>query len=131
MDCTGGCSRDLEKLYSEDCVIVQVLLHQGAVPFVRTNIPQTMISWETTNPIWGQTTNPNEPRIPPRTVGGSSGGEAALIAAGGSVLGIGSDIGGSLRIPAAMCGIASIKPTSGRLSSKGTCPVLKGQTCCK
>lgn len=131
MDCTGGCSRDIDKPYPDDCVMVKVLQHQGAVPFVRTNIPQTMMAWETVNPIFGQTINPHELHMPYRTVGGSSGGEAALIAARGSVLGFGSDAGGSLRIPATMCGITSLKTTHGRLSTKGTHPLHAGQTCCK
>ena len=72
-----------------------------------------VFSSETTNPIFGPTVNPHDPT---RTVGGSSGGEAALIAGGGSILGFGSDIGGSLRIPAAMCGICTLKPYNLRLS---------------
>ncbi len=67
---------------------------------------------ETTNPIFGRTVNPHDVT---RTAGGSSGGEAALIAGGGSLFGLGSDIGGSIRIPAHMCGIAGIKPTNGRI----------------
>ena len=69
-------------------------------------------SWETTNPIFGPTVNPHDHT---RGVGGSSGGEAALLAAGGSILGFGSDIGGSLRIPAHMTGICSFKPTETRI----------------
>lgn len=89
-----------------------MLKQAGAVPFVRTNIPQGMMTYECSNPIHGVTGNPHDPnRIP----GGSSGGEAALIAGGGSILGFGSDIGGSLRIPAHMCGCCSLKPTVGRL----------------
>ena len=91
---------------------MKVLKHQGAVPFVKTNVPQGMLSWETTNPIYGNTTHPLDSK---RGVGGSSGGEAAIIAAGGSVLGLGGDIGGSIRIPAALCGIVGLKPTSKRL----------------
>ena len=69
-------------------------------------------SAETTNPVFGPTVNPHDTT---RTAGGSSGGEAALIAGGGSILGFGSDIGGSLRIPAAMCGVCSLKPVNMRL----------------
>ena len=70
-------------------------------------------SVETTNPIFGPTVNPHDTT---RSVGGSSGGEGALIAGGGSILGFGSDIGGSLRIPATMCGVCTLKPVSQRLS---------------
>ena len=93
-------------------IYLQVLKHQGAVPFVRTNIPQTMMTYECSNPIWGRTCNPYDTsKIP----GGSSGGEGALIGGGGSILGLGSDIGGSVRIPAHMSGCCSLKPTCGRI----------------
>jgi fatty acid amide hydrolase len=68
------------------------------------------------NPLWGRALNPWDKK---RTPGGSSGGEAALISARCSPIGIGSDIGGSLRIPAEFCGIYSLKPSSLRLSQKG------------
>uniref|UniRef100_A0A3Q3DLQ2 Fatty-acid amide hydrolase 1 n=1 Tax=Hippocampus comes TaxID=109280 RepID=A0A3Q3DLQ2_HIPCM len=95
-------------------VIVEVLRRQGAIPFVKTNISQGMLSYDCSNIIYGQTVNPHNLK---KTSGGSSGGEAALIGGGGSILGIGSDIGGSIRIPAAFCGICGLKPTVGRLSS--------------
>ena len=82
----------------------------GAIPFCLTNVPQTMVSYACSNPVFGVTTNPLDKN---RTPGGSSGGEACLIAMGGSILGLGSDIGGSLRIPAHFCGIPSLKPTAG------------------
>src|SRR5580704_10719876 len=84
----------------------------GAIPIAETNVPQLMIFTETDNPLYGRTNNPWDLE---RSCGGSSGGEAAVIAAGASPLGLGNDIGGSLRIPAAFCGIASIKPTAGRV----------------
>ncbi|KXN86624.1 Fatty acid amide hydrolase 1 [Leucoagaricus sp. SymC.cos] len=96
--------------------IVNVLLAAGAVPFVKTNIPQTMFAFECSNPLWGRTLNPYNDQY---TCGGSSGGEGALLAMDGSVLGIGTDIGGSLRIPAAYCGIYSLKPGSQRISYGG------------
>ncbi|KAJ3572368.1 hypothetical protein NP233_g3128 [Leucocoprinus birnbaumii] len=96
--------------------IVETLLNAGAVPFVKTNIPQTMFAFECSNPLWGRTTNPYNEKY---TSGGSSGGEAALLGMDGSALGIGTDIGGSLRIPAAYCGIYSLKPSSARVSLGG------------
>ena len=111
-DSTIGLAAFVGKPFSETSALVQVLRHQGAIPFVKTNVPQTMLSWECSNPIFGLTTNPHDTS---RTVGGSSGGEAALLAAGGSVLGWGSDIGGSIRIPSSMCGVYGIKPTFARL----------------
>ncbi|XP_051928723.1 fatty-acid amide hydrolase 1 [Hippocampus zosterae] len=105
-------------------VIVEVLRRQGAIPFVKTNISQGMLSYDCSNIIYGQTVNPNNLE---KTSGGSSGGEAALIGGGGSILGIGSDIGGSIRIPAAFCGICGLKPTVGRLSKLGASSVSPGQ----
>lgn len=75
-------------------------------------------SYDCSNPIYGQTVNPHNLQ---KTSGGSSGGEGALIGGGGSLLGIGSDIGGSIRIPSAFCGICGFKPTSGRLRSVCLC----------
>lgn len=84
----------------------------GAVVLGKTNVAQFLAFLETDNPVYGRTNNPwNAGRTP----GGSSGGEAAVIAAGGSALGLGTDIGGSSRNPAAFCGICGFKPSSGRL----------------
>ncbi|XP_067893045.1 fatty-acid amide hydrolase 1 isoform X2 [Heterodontus francisci] len=123
-DSTCGLRKFLNQPATEDSVIVQVLKKQGAIPFVKTNVPQSLLSYGCCNPIFGQTVNPHDNK---RTPGGSSGGEAALIAAGGSILGIGSDIGGSIRVPAAFCGICGIKPTGKRLSSKGFRASMPGQ----
>lgn len=75
-----------------------------------------MFAFECSNPVFGRTTNPYNEDY---TCGGSSGGEAALLAMDGSAAGIGTDIGGSLRIPTAYCGIYSLKPASGRVSYFG------------
>uniref|UniRef100_UPI00398EC7E7 fatty-acid amide hydrolase 1 n=1 Tax=Pristiophorus japonicus TaxID=55135 RepID=UPI00398EC7E7 len=123
-DSTCGLRKFLNQPAAEDSVVVQVLKRQGAVPFLKTNVPQTMLSYECCNPIFGQTLNPLDKK---RTPGGSSGGEAALIAAGGSILGIGSDIGGSIRVPASFCGICGFKPTGKRLSIKGARTSVPGQ----
>lgn len=123
-DSTIGCSQYIDQPYEEDCVLVQVLKQQGAVPFVKTNIPQTMISFESTNPIFGRTANPHDVK---RSSGGSSGGEAALVAGGGALAGIGSDVGGSIRNPAAMCGVPGFKPTTFRISTKGGRSLLQGK----
>src|SRR5580700_3588023 len=85
----------------------------GAVVLAKTNLSQLMIFIESDNPLYGRTNNPWDIG---RSCGGSSGGEGAIIAAGGSPLGLGSDIGGSLRNPAAFNGIVSMKPTTGRLN---------------
>ena len=80
----------------------------GAIPFVLTNVPQTLLTYSCENPVYGSTSNPLSKD---RTSGGSSGGEGALIGTGGSLVGIGSDIGGSIRIPAAFCGVVGFKVT--------------------
>lgn len=111
-DCSCGVVINLDQPAQKDSVLVEVLKRQGAIPFVKTNLPQALLNYDCSNPIYGQTVNPHNLQ---KTSGGSSGGEAALIGGGGSVLGLGSDIGGSIRIPASFCGICGFKPTSGRL----------------
>ncbi|KAL5007167.1 hypothetical protein ScPMuIL_015973 [Solemya velum] len=124
-DSTGGMAKFIDCPQPDDNVIVKTLKEQGAIPFMRTNLPQTMMVYESSNPIYGETRNPHDPKRGP---GGSSSGEGCLIGAGGSVLGFGTDIGGSLRIPAHMCGVCCLKPTVGRISTEGTHEVHKGAT---
>ncbi|NWV48494.1 FAAH1 hydrolase, partial [Daphoenositta chrysoptera] len=123
-DSTLGFIKNLNKPAAEDSVVVQVLKRQGAIPFVKTNVPQSLISYDCKNLIFGQTCNP---LLYTRTPGGSSGGEGALVGGGGSILGIGTDVGGSLRFPAAFCGICAIKPTGNRLSKRGIMAGVVGQ----
>jgi Asp-tRNA(Asn)/Glu-tRNA(Gln) amidotransferase A subunit family amidase len=82
----------------------------GAVFIAVTNVPEAGLWWETSNGIYGLTRNPYDLRLTP---GGSSGGEGALISAAGSIFGVGSDFGGSIRIPAALNGIFGLKPSPG------------------
>ncbi|XP_030350499.1 vitamin D3 hydroxylase-associated protein-like isoform X5 [Strigops habroptila] len=120
---SGGMVKFLGQVKEEDSVIVQVLKCQGAIPFVRTNIPQTMINYDCSNLIFGQTLNPlNHQKSP----GGSSGGEGALIAGGGSILGIGSDVAGSIRLPSSFCGLCGLKPTGNRISKLGVVSPIIG-----
>jgi fatty acid amide hydrolase len=96
----------------------------GAIVLGKTNVAQLLLALESSNPVYGRTSNPwNLDRSP----GGSSGGEGAIVAAGGSALGLGTDIGGSVRIPAAFCGIAALKPTQGRTPDRGRGSVPIGQ----
>ncbi|MBZ5583179.1 MAG: amidase, partial [Acidobacteriia bacterium] len=108
---------------SEDAALVARLRRAGAIPIAKTNLPDLLFAFESDNFLFGATNNPYDAT---RTAGGSSGGEAALIAAGGSPLGLGSDAAGSVRLPAAFCGIAGIKPTSGRLPRTGHFPPAGG-----
>ncbi|XP_067314992.1 fatty-acid amide hydrolase 1 [Pseudorasbora parva] len=121
---TCGVVGKLDQPAVMDSVLVTVLKKQGAIPFVKTNIPQGLLNYDCSNPIYGQTLNPHNLK---KTPGGSSGGEAALIGGGGSILGIGSDIAGSIRIPASFSGICGFKPTSKRLSLQGISNCIKGQ----
>lgn len=100
---------------TEDAALVIAVREAGGVPFCKTNVPQTMLSFECANPL-GVTKNPHSAE---RTPGGSTGGEAALLGADGSALGFGSDIGGSLRIPAAYSGCFGLKPCHGRVMDEG------------
>jgi len=107
-----------------DAAEVATLKRAGAVVLGKTNVAQALIFIETDNPLHGRC---NHPLDATRSPGGSSGGEAALIAAGGSALGLGTDIGGSVRVPAAFCGIASMKPTVGRIPDTTRLSVPIGQ----
>ncbi len=118
--CTAGTLGRRNSLPAEqDAVLVNRLRAAGGIPIAKTNLPDLLFSFETDNLIYGRTNNPYNLG---RTPGGSSGGESVLIAACGSPLGLGSDAFGSVRVPAAFCGIASIKPTSGRLPRTGHVP---------
>ncbi|KAF2858153.1 amidase [Piedraia hortae CBS 480.64] len=95
-----------------DAVLVSTLRELGAIPFVKTNLPMSMMCPDTVNNCYGRTVNPRNRELTP---GGSSGGESALIAMHGSVLGVGTDIGGSVRIPASCTGIFALRPSHGRI----------------
>ncbi|OAL55606.1 amidase [Pyrenochaeta sp. DS3sAY3a] len=100
-------------------VLVDVLHDAGAVFYCKTNLPQTMMTADSHNNIFGRTLNPHNLSL---TAGGSTGGEAALLAMKGSILGVATDIAGSNRIPALCCGVSSIKPTASRVPFAGGVP---------
>lgn len=106
-----------------DATAVARLKTAGAIIFGKTNTPEMAIPYETDNPIFGRTNNPHDLD---RTPGGSSGGEAAAIAACLSPAGIGSDLSGSIRVPAHFCGIVGLKPTTGRVPMDGHTPSATG-----
>ncbi|KAF8251944.1 amidase [Wilcoxina mikolae CBS 423.85] len=101
----------------------ETIYDAGAVFYIRTNAPQTTMALEKDSYIYGRTLNPYNTDL---TCGGSSGGEAALIALRGSVLGIGGDIGGSIRNPAGNCGVYGFKPTPLRVSTSGASYAIAG-----
>lgn len=114
---TCGFSSEIGKLYQEEGPMVQSLRRAGAIILGKTNVMQALGGWECDNPVYGRSHNPWDLA---RTPGGSSGGESAIIAAGGSPLGLASDLGGSIRFPAFFCGVHGFKPTAGRLSNDDT-----------
>jgi amidase len=99
-----------------DAPVVERMRAAGAIPIARTNLPDLALRWHTDSALHGLTRNPWHPG---RSAGGSSGGEAAALATGMSAIGLGNDIGGSLRVPANACGIASIRPSTGRVPDAG------------
>ncbi len=113
---TMGLTTRRTEIQPEDGILVRQLRQAGAIVLGKTNVPQLMIWHESTNPLYGQTNNPWDLERGP---GGSTGGEAALIATNASPWGLGSDLGGSIRLPAHFCGIHGFKPTSRRLAKSG------------
>ena len=108
---------------AEDATLVARLRNAGAVVLGVTNTPEFLMAWETENLLHGRT---NSPWDLDRTPGGSSGGEAAAIASGMSAGGVGSDGGGSIRVPAHFSGICGLKPTPGRIPATGHFPASAG-----
>lgn len=106
---------------AEDATAVARIRRAGAIPIGRTNVPDMGMDAQTHNLVWGTTRNPWNLAYSP---GGSSGGEGAAIAARMSPLGLGSDVAGSIRIPAAFCGILGLKPTQHRVSIEGHVPLV-------
>jgi fatty acid amide hydrolase len=107
-----------------DAVVVSLLRQTGAVFTMKSNVSQALLFHESRNPIYGETGNPFDVT---RSPGGSSGGEGAALACGASVAGVGTDIGGSIRVPATWCGVAGLKPTVDRLSNIGSSGAIPGQ----
>lgn len=123
-DSTRGYARSLYDPAPEDAVVIAAIRRLGAIPFAHTNIPQGLFWYGCSNPIYGTTKSPYDPKL---TSGGSSGGEAALLALGGSIIGLGGDVGGSIRIPSHFCGVVGLKPSSTRLSQIGSLPSVPGR----
>ncbi|KAL2841701.1 amidase signature domain-containing protein [Aspergillus pseudoustus] len=122
-DISLGYSRLAGKPYDEDGPMVKLLKDAGAVPYAKTALPVTLLSFESTNALWGPCLNPHVPQYSP---GGSTGGEGALLALGGRI-GIGSDVAGSVRVPAAWSGIYSLRCSTGRWPKNGVNTSMAGQ----
>lgn len=121
---TLGVTARAERLAPTSLGVVAAALGAGAVVLGKTNVPQLLLSTEADNALFGRTGNPWDTR---RVPGGSSGGEAAVVACGASPWGLGTDIGGSIRNPAAWCGVVGLKPTWGRWSVAGSAGGQPGQ----
>src|SRR5712672_2325113 len=116
---TWGVPALAQAVVPADAPVVERMRAAGAIPIARTNLPDMALRVHTNTSLHGLTRNPWHPG---RTAGGSSGGEAAALASGMSPLGLGNDIGSSLRNPANACGIASIRPSAGRVPAAGYVP---------
>jgi amidase len=116
---TAGAPRYRDHVSTKDATVVSRLRDAGAIVLGKTNVPMLSAALETDNLIYKRTNNPYDLQ---RTPGGSSGGEAAILAASGSPLGIGIDAGASIRVPAHFCGVAGLCPSYGRVSTAGTWP---------
>jgi Asp-tRNA(Asn)/Glu-tRNA(Gln) amidotransferase A subunit family amidase len=123
MRCESGTKLRKGHIAEKDAPLVTRLRQAGAIILGVTNTPELLMAWETDNLLYGRTNNPWDLS---RTPGGSSGGEAAAIAAGCSAGGVGSDGGGSIRVPAHFSGICGLKPTPGRIPATGHFPQSAG-----
>ncbi|MGB2677763.1 MAG: amidase [Candidatus Acidiferrum sp.] len=117
--CPAGSLLRKDYVPASDATLVSRLESAGAILLGNTNTPEFLMAYETDNRLSGKTSNPWDPS---RSAGGSSGGEAAAIASGCSMGGVGSDGGGSIRAPAHFCGICGLKPTPGRIPATGHFP---------
>ncbi|KAK1985882.1 amidase [Colletotrichum cereale] len=124
LDATVGFTSHIGDPAEHDASLAALLEAAGAVFYVKTNVPTAMMIAESVNNVFGRTVNPRNRNL---TSGGSSGGESALITMKGSPLGIGTDIGGSLRIPAACTGIFTLRPSFGRFPTMGCRSGMSGQ----
>lgn len=122
-DSTVGYSRYVGMKATADGPTTRILKDAGAVPYVKTNVPITLLSFESSNDVWGQSTNPYNKNYTP---GGSTGGEGALLALGGRI-GVGSDVAGSVRCPAHFSGVYSLKCSTGRWLKLGMRTSMPGQ----
>ena len=123
-NCAGLVSRSAWRC-TENAPTVQRMIDAGAIPLGVTNTPELCLWIETENRQYGRTNNAYDRR---RTAGGSSGGEGAVVGSGGSPLGLGADIGGSIRIPAFFNGVFGLKPTPGLVPSTGQFPTTETET---
>jgi len=124
LECSMGYVAWIGKYDTEDSVLVTMLRKAGAVFYVKTSVPQTLMVCETVNNIIGRTVNPRNKNW---SCGGSSGGEGAMIGFRGGIIGVGTDIGGSIRVPSAFNFLYGLRPSHGRLPYAGMANSMEGQ----
>ncbi|KAL5345357.1 Acetamidase [Pseudogymnoascus australis] len=124
LDTTMGYVSWIGKKDTDNSALTTMLLNAGAVLYVKTSVPQSLMVCETVNNIYGRTTNPRNKNW---SCGGSSGGEGAIVALRGSVIGVGTDIGGSIRVPAAFNFLYGLRPSHGRLPYAKMANSMEGQ----
>lgn len=121
---TAGSRRMPARRCSVDAVVLARLRGAGAVLVARGNVPELAMAGETDNLRFGRSNNPLDPAL---TCGGSSGGDAVLVATGAAAFGVGTDILGSIRIPAAFCGVVGFRPASDAVDTTGAWPEVQGE----
>jgi len=120
---TAGLVARRDRVAGEDATAVARLKQAGAICIGLTNVSELCMWMESNNHVYGRSNNPYDPRC---IVGGSSGGEGAIVGAGASPWGLGADIGGSIRMPAFFCGVFGHKPTGGLVPGTGMHPIAEG-----
>ncbi|XP_042909373.2 fatty-acid amide hydrolase 2 [Parasteatoda tepidariorum] len=116
---TCGYYKSKNAVAAQDADTTALYRKAGAIPVTVTNVPETLLWWESANLVFGMSKNPYDNT---RTVGGSSGGEAAIITSAAAVIGIGNDMAGSIRMPSSFCGIFGHKPSRNYISNGGCYP---------
>ncbi|KAK5123207.1 putative amidase [Meristemomyces frigidus] len=124
VDSTIGYISYADKPATTPSTLVQLLTSAGAIPYVKSNVPATLMMGESVNNVFGRTLNPRNRSL---TTGGSSGGESALVTFRASFLGVGTDIGGSIRHPASYTGLFALRPSHGRVSYQQAVNTYLGQ----
>lgn len=124
LDSTIGYVSYAGKPASEDSTLVTLLVRAGAIPYVKSNVPATLMMGESVNNVFGRTVNPRNRQL---TTGGSSGGESALVTFRASFMGVGTDIGGSIRHPSSFTGLYGLRPSHGRVSYQQAVNTYLGQ----
>jgi amidase len=116
IDTSTGLACYVDEPAKDNSALAAMLIDLGAVLYCKTNLPQTIMTGDSDNNVFGRTLNPRNKSL---TVGGSTGGEGALLALRGSILGVGTDIGGSIRVPSVCSGVYGFRPTVGLIPHSG------------